>query len=369
MLETWRKAFLLALLCLFVMPTASSLAITGGFSPKKAPEWAAIIYSKGEPGKNLRKRFHCSGTLISPNVVISAAHCGDAYSIELGSKRMGQHEEIKIINNHDAPSAGRFYSDATLFVLEKNVKNRFLPVINKNTRLKPGDMIKLFGYGDQPNKKFGILKGLTSVIQNRKKVCFSDNGFNACVTPYKQGGVCPGDSGGPGIVKINGRLAVAAITSGGGNAPRACARGSIDSINVARLSVPSVSTWLRQNLLKESAINPFIKSNKIYSPWNKQLLCRVPDNRDGIPAKKFKAKAIANNCRVDFKRTTVKARRLLPAKNQSWALSKATCKRNKQVILQPHSISSTPYEKGGRFYQTGQFMKRGSAIKVLKARC
>lgn len=144
----------------------------------------------------------CTGTVVGPEVIVTARHCARTGAVAKFTYR-GQNYEATIqrseaANGRHDLSAGRIHppiasaSPATI-----------------GGRLEPGTRLKLAGYGcTQPGIKYdGKLREGEAVVEQRSKLVFE-------VLARGQAHACSGDSGGPTFVEENGRRLIAAVIWG-----------------------------------------------------------------------------------------------------------------------------------------------------------
>ncbi len=180
----------------------------------------------------------CSGTLIQPNVVLTAAHC-----LHLGVSISQMSVVYGVANIKSAPSSAKsgvakavehpsFFqgrvppldqdgmgpmNDIALLILKKPIANAItaavLPTSNIETELVPDKNVILagFGYQDARASKDGILYSALSPIVKRTN---NEMAVGHSGTPAP----CRGDSGGPAYVSLKDTLYVAGLTSRGNGA-------------------------------------------------------------------------------------------------------------------------------------------------------
>ncbi len=215
-------------------PPAAHASVVGGSPapPGRFPFMAFIIAFRGDGG------LACSGTVVAPSVVLTAAHCAantrtgvtntpDGYFVVTGAVDVDSPEaqvsEVSRIVSYPkftflAPNSG--YGDAALLQLATPTTAPPVPIAtpSDNRRLRPGTHAFIAGWGET---KFGsgptpALLWARTVVEGvhceglRGRLCAID-------FPNATSGVCHGDSGGPLLASDrDGRgLLEIAITSAG----------------------------------------------------------------------------------------------------------------------------------------------------------
>lgn len=208
--------------------------VVGGsqVSPGQWPDAAGVFFT-GELG--------CTGTLVAPNVVLTAGHCMDAsidtVLLDSTDAALGG-EEIAVVQRIAYPNWETTY-DVGLLILAKasTVPPR---MIARGCALEQfysqGAPVELVGYGatDVQGTQYGtrLLGGSASIIDAD---CTTGNGCNAQVSPGGEliaggGGVdsCFGDSGGPVYLRTLDADYLIGVTSRGlDNSPTPCGGGGI----------------------------------------------------------------------------------------------------------------------------------------------
>ncbi len=270
------------LLCLFVLTAAvvgSSLvlfaprasAITYGFvdSNNTFRNTGAFIVKDPTTGENFPI---CSGTMITPNVFLTASHCTSFFeqdlapegfrafvsldqSIPFGALTSNKTELLAVAHVVTNPNYNQSQSDSqdiAVLILERDVRGvtpATLPPCRVLDQLVAQNGMKnaLFtsvGYGLQNR----VVGGGVPFFQDLNPVprMFSFSSFNSLNGGYLRlsqnpstgnGGTCFGDSGGPNFLTVSGKQLIVSITITGDSVCR--------STNVAyRLDIPSAQDFL-----------------------------------------------------------------------------------------------------------------------------
>jgi secreted trypsin-like serine protease len=93
-----------------VPPTAPQVEIMGGEETAQFPDCCAVGSDEG---------YYCSGTLIAPNVVVTADHCHDVTRVFLRGNNVDEPENgevVRVVAQHSHPEV-----DLRVLVLEKEV--------------------------------------------------------------------------------------------------------------------------------------------------------------------------------------------------------------------------------------------------------
>lgn len=161
----------------------------------------------------------CTGTLVHPQVVIYAAHCGASYSkIYFGENYQQPARSVTPQFCKVYPGGGPGKGDDFAFCkLSQAVTD--VPIVPplmgcETAILAPSQQVVLVGFGNADNGPYGIKRQVTTTVNS-----FANNEIN-----IGGGGkdTCQGDSGGPAFVRLaDGTWRVFGITSYGG----ACGTG------------------------------------------------------------------------------------------------------------------------------------------------
>ncbi|TNE43640.1 MAG: trypsin-like serine protease [Deltaproteobacteria bacterium] len=206
-----------------VYKTAAPQAIINGTADLTQPAIGALVVQ--------RRSSFCTGTLIAKQVVVTAAHCVDAISryglsnvtfrtdfADPNSKFRSEHHELLQVAKHPqyTQNSGASY-DIAVMILKKKVQNVTTIPANK-TAMDPkwvGTNIKVVGYGliqTQPSNRSADQKYAADIplfqISTRSFIHFDNQ------TPKDQRkSACHGDSGGPALYLVDGKIRVMGVTS------------------------------------------------------------------------------------------------------------------------------------------------------------
>lgn len=203
------KRLLLVAVIAVVALTASVAAITYGYPDgNRHPNVGALV------GKFTSGTFpYCSGTLISPTVFVTAAHC------DIGRTRVAVTFDSEF-SSHAKLHAGTFYGDPrytwkqddphdlAVVVFDKPVNGIIparLPYAGQLETLTQADRFTVVGYGGQEpvNQPGGPV---IAYYDNREYAVASFNALNSAWLRLSQNpatddaGACYGDSGGPNFL-------------------------------------------------------------------------------------------------------------------------------------------------------------------------
>ncbi len=228
----------------------------------------------------LFKRAFCTGTLLTKNIVVTAAHCltGSSPSKVLvgfgkdvgptkvqfrkvdGGRIHSTFLRLTKAQANDPRSAN--WGDVGVIRFVGTIPAGFAPamILNNSAELKNGQDVTLAGFG-----YIDGYKRLSSTNLMKTTVQIKDAKFSATeveIAPSAGHGACHGDSGGPAFVNLNGRDIVFGATSRTATMSGAvsCLEGSIYTVLAAHLD------WLKESIKILNPTNSNGTSNNVSSP-------------------------------------------------------------------------------------------------------
>lgn len=159
----------------------------------------------------------CSGTLITPTYVLTAAHCATVIeSDSSGTFRLGDDiYETDLVTIHPEYNRNTLANDIALLRLSEPVVDIEPAVIFRETPMVD-DVLFIVGFGgsgtatEGSNGDFGTKRVGVTIIDE-----VTETMVNWYFDDPSEANTASGDSGGPGFLDVSGDLFVASITSGG----------------------------------------------------------------------------------------------------------------------------------------------------------
>jgi len=153
----------------------------------------------------------CSGTVISANKVLTAAHCfafSNIASIDVESDTSSFSVNKFYIHPNLSQSGNALFNDVAIVQTKQSMNLSTLPILLSQT-VSGGDKIGITGFGIDENGDLGSLKGGTMIVK--------DVTINHVSSQFdgKDSNTCNGDSGGPATFTIGDAVAIIGLTSTG----------------------------------------------------------------------------------------------------------------------------------------------------------
>jgi secreted trypsin-like serine protease len=233
-----RKIWVLLLQVVFFINISPATAVVNGSEILDADitkPWVAQIYYAESAADYSKPEFICSGSLISNNKVLTAAHCvldKGFYFVTLGARTINSDArllEVESVWRNPRYSERKIVNDIGVLKLTNPVLNVSPIPLASNSMTKRIDAAKsytVYGWGLDQNKSPAVyLK--TAKLTNQDKVAkskmikwgYSTTTMLAAGNYLKNekiyAGVCNGDSGGPLVSRIDGVETLIGVTSWG----------------------------------------------------------------------------------------------------------------------------------------------------------
>jgi secreted trypsin-like serine protease len=229
-----RRALTPAILLLALLMPATAAAESGraqasivGGRAATIEEFPSLAYIEAQQGKG---GFACTGTVVSPRVILTAAHCVEdiergtfaspgQYALATGTTSPGKalrENVFKVVETHVFPGfdPGRLRGDAAILILDRPTAAPPIALAGPADAglYAGGAALQLAGWGLTNARSSQAPESLraTAMVVQTPSFCkqktkrfypefLSSGQFCALDAPAKRSGGCFGDSGGPGI--------------------------------------------------------------------------------------------------------------------------------------------------------------------------
>jgi hypothetical protein len=219
--------------------------IVGGVPTKDFPDCVAI---------GAAAQWCCTGTLVAPNVVITAGHCegGCSARIFIGHNINAGGEIVNVANavRHPEYHLDGKHNDITVLILERDVTTVKPRTMATTAQVDKASMVRAVGFGNtDPQSTGGYgLKRMVDIPVASVSCALDgparygcDEGLELVAgAPFLNKDSCNGDSGGPIYVKSGAQWSLAGATSRATvDSTRPCGDGGI------YVRVDKYATWIR----------------------------------------------------------------------------------------------------------------------------
>ncbi len=255
-------------------PVAHAAIIGGTTAPDGTWPWVAYIQAQtGSDGSG----FACTGTVVSPNVILTAGHCAvdegtgvtvpaADYTVVTGAHNLNDISGGQVLSVSRVLPAPTFnlstlHDDASLLVLSSPTSAPAIPLAGSadSALTATGTSVAIAGWGltngnDQTSAPAQLQQASTAIATDRTCTRPYGSGYDATTmvcgsdpTSPRHVSTCNGDSGGPLLARdSSGTWTEAGLTSWG-------AAGCSPSSPSVFTRISHVSTWIQQQIAANAA--------------------------------------------------------------------------------------------------------------------
>ncbi|MBX7190908.1 MAG: S1 family peptidase, partial [Sandaracinaceae bacterium] len=220
---------------------AHLLALRGGVLDPTRPYVVSLGDAEG---------FVCTGTIVSPHVVLTAGHCGTTRHldwVEVGTEHIPITERVR----HPDYGAPFHENDLQLLRTSEALGLEPAPLLREeldNSARFVGPPWTFVGRGRlEPGGSFGEPHVMVRPIRSVARGLYTFDGMTGAVDPTEllhegdEAGMCPGDSGAPGFVVVDGIERLAAVHS---RSEPSCSGVAL----AARADLPAIGLFLQPTI-------------------------------------------------------------------------------------------------------------------------
>lgn len=238
---------------------AQNLPTPDGITAQPTSQFAAVVMVILPGGTGL-----CSGTFISPNAVLTAAHCSLTSGEYQVIASFGTFTTSNVV--HFGPGQVDDPNDIALLIFSQNVASASQgQVYNIGTSVSVGNTLRLVGFGcDDVSSRDGagvkrtgtnVVESIDDYLEFQTPLDSTNSGSTGTtqaleipggagkgriIGPDNLAGSCFGDSGGPAINEAGGTELIVGVTHAGG------ANGSVENSEYVDLTRSDNQGWLTQ---------------------------------------------------------------------------------------------------------------------------